>query len=340
MPTVSVIIPTYNRAEMVAEAIRSVLAQTYTDYEVIVVDDGSTDDTRRVVTSFGSPVRYVSQENKGRSVARNRGIELAAGRYIAFLDSDDLFLPTKLATQVRCLEQHPEAGLAYSSALTIDEHGNELPMIYRATLSGLIYEPLLFKAPVACPIATPTVMVRAAALAEVGGFDERMEMAEDIDLWRRIVRRWPVVGIEAPLSVVRQHSGNQVRDPAEIFRALESYLANAFRDDPSLNQAARRRGAAWVYAQYGRILIWTYWHRHEMLPFAHWRRYARAHLTRSLGYWPFQPKLLPYLAVTCIPETVFKTTISSYRGLRRALRPVKRACLRALGKPVPDASGH
>ena len=125
MPRVSVIIPTYNRAGYLCESIESVLTQTYTDYEIIVVDDGSTDDTEEVLQLWiaDGTIHYVWQENRGESAARNHGIELAIGEYIAFLDSDDLFMPTKLEEQVAYLDNHPEVGMAHSCYSKFGEAG-------------------------------------------------------------------------------------------------------------------------------------------------------------------------------------------------------------------------
>ena len=149
MPTVSVIIPTYNRALMVKDAIQSVLDQTYSDYEIIVVDDGSTDNTSKVINdlrSHSGKVHYIHQENKGRSAARNIGVHAARGDYIAFLDSDDMFLPEKLRVQVMTLENNLDFGMAYSAVLRMYEHGNILEdsSQERERLSGWIYPELLF----------------------------------------------------------------------------------------------------------------------------------------------------------------------------------------------------
>src|SRR5579864_8740685 len=113
-PQVSVVIPAYNAARFLGDAIQSVLNQTYSNFEVVVVNDGSTDDTESVVRSFGDRLFYVKQANKGVSAARNEGIKRARGQYVAFLDSDDVWLPTKLAEQIPFLEQNPEVGLVYS----------------------------------------------------------------------------------------------------------------------------------------------------------------------------------------------------------------------------------
>ena len=127
MPTVSVIIPTYNRRTYVQEAIDSVLAQTYPDYEIIVIDDGSTDGTDQVLHArYGDRIRYVWQENQGESAARNRGIALARGEYIALLDSDDLWLPDKLAKQIPFLDSHPGAVLALPQVWQINANGERL----------------------------------------------------------------------------------------------------------------------------------------------------------------------------------------------------------------------
>src|SRR3989304_595361 len=119
MPRVSVIIPTYNTAHYIAPAVESVLGQTYQDTEIIVVDDGSTDNTRTVLTPYMDRIQYIVQDNKGRSEARNRGIHQSQGEFIAFLDADDLWLPDKLSQQVAALDEHEQAVLAYGLAQTV-----------------------------------------------------------------------------------------------------------------------------------------------------------------------------------------------------------------------------
>ncbi len=119
MPVVSVIIPTYNRADMLDEALRSVFAQTYKDFEVIVVDDGSTDHTRSVVDKYPHRVRYVHQENQGHALAKNTGIAAADGGYIAFLDDDDTWLPRKLELQMDVLENNPDVDLVYGAGYRV-----------------------------------------------------------------------------------------------------------------------------------------------------------------------------------------------------------------------------
>ena len=165
-PRVSVIIPTFNRAAMLRDAIDSVLNQTFEDYEIIVVDDGSTDNTRETISKFNSPkITYIYQENRGRSIARNIALSRARGEFIAFLDSDDIFLPYKLEKQINAMEIQKDYGLVYSAAIVAGDKGNELydinsrgdkGLLHEATVSGWIYEKVAFYTPVT--IILPSVM--------------------------------------------------------------------------------------------------------------------------------------------------------------------------------------
>jgi glycosyltransferase involved in cell wall biosynthesis len=250
-PKVSVIIPTYNRSVFLKDAIESVLRQTFTDYEIIVVDDGSTDDTREVVHQFGALIRYYHQENRGCSAARNLGIRAAFGEYIAFLDSDDVFMPEKLAIQARELDQNPHCGMVYSHALGMDEKGNLIGICWKGNLSGWIYPSSLFiKNGI---ITTPSVMVRASVLKEVGCFDESLEICEDLDLWRRIARRHPIIQVRE--SLVKVRLGDSVmRKGIDVSRYLEArvrFYEKAFKEDPVLNMNLRGELFTEMYLRYG-----------------------------------------------------------------------------------------
>ena len=254
MPKVSVIIPTYNRASLLKEAIQSVLDQTYTDYEIIVVDDGSNDNTDEVVSKLNQSsgkVRYYYQVNSGRSAARNYGISLAKGEYVAFLDADDKFLPDKLYTEVRALEDNPDYGMAYSYSIAVDENGGRLrggSRLPRTKLSGRIYpEMLFFKG---TTITTPTVMVRTRVLSEVGGFDETMHICEDLDMWRRIARRYKVLQIEEHLSVVR-YRNNEQPPLMKYVQARTGYYQKAIAEDPGLGRGIQSRLFFEMYFGYG-----------------------------------------------------------------------------------------
>jgi glycosyltransferase involved in cell wall biosynthesis len=182
-PSVSVVIPAYNAARFIGGAIESVLAQTYADYEIIVVDDGSRDETATVVSRFGQRVRLISQANGGASAARNRGIREAAGSWIAFLDSDDEWQPSHLAVLLARAAQAPEAHLIYGSKITVNQRGEVVP--WKPTFpSGWIFGELVET----CLITTSTIMVRAATLRALGAFTEKAEfrVAEDWDLYLRL----------------------------------------------------------------------------------------------------------------------------------------------------------
>ena len=195
MPTVSVIIPTYNRSNFILETLESVFAQTYSDYEIIVINDGSTDDTEDILKpliSSGS-IRYLFQANQGESAARNHGIRLAHGRYIAFLDSDDLILPKKLEKQVEFLENNPEIGFVHSSFVRFNDSGEEIGFRDTSHLTGWVYPDYLLDWSVLIPPST--VMVCAEIFSEVGGFLVGMRWGPDLDMWRRITKQYPIGAI-------------------------------------------------------------------------------------------------------------------------------------------------
>jgi hypothetical protein len=229
--TFSVVIPAYNAADTLGEAIDSVLAQTRKDFEIIVIDDGSSDNTVAVVAGYADPrVRVYSQENAGPSAARNRGIALAAGEYVSSLDSDDLWLPDYLAEMGRALEENPRAGFAYTRAWILDAsdrfrtvptgawHRPPTPMLPREQfVSELLQE---------CFVNAPTI--RRAALERVGGYDEGLSHGEDWELWLRLANSgFQAVRVEGPLTIYRNRPGSHSADldamkvaPTMVYRAV------------------------------------------------------------------------------------------------------------------------
>jgi len=198
-PLISVIIPTFNRAAWVREAIDSVLAQTFQDFELIVVDDGSTDTTGEGLIPYGDRLSTIYQTRQGVSAARNRGLEMAAGEWLAFLDSDDLWLPQKLETQVDFLNRNPQAEICQTDEIWI-RHGRRVnPREKHRKPSGDIFAPSL----TLCLVSPSAVMLKKSLLKEVGFFDRSLPACEDYDLWLRISCRKPVFLIEEPLVVKR-----------------------------------------------------------------------------------------------------------------------------------------
>ncbi|MFW5883131.1 MAG: glycosyltransferase family 2 protein, partial [Verrucomicrobiota bacterium] len=185
-PKVSVIIPTYNRKALLARAIESVQAQTFTDFELLVIDDGSTDGTAELMAALDEPrLRYLQQpQNAGVAAARNRGLREARGRYIAFLDSDDTWLPHKLASQVEILDAAPEAvGLVYGG---VEDVGADTTRTFLPEAEGRIFEALLLSNVVHA--ATITSLIRRSAILTAGFFDEQLPAIEDWDYWVRLAR--------------------------------------------------------------------------------------------------------------------------------------------------------
>jgi len=186
-PVVSVIVPAYNTARFISEAIQSVLAQTFRDYEVIVVNDGSpdTEDLKRELGPYRNRITYIEQENKGIAGARNAGVRAARGEYVAFLDSDDCWLPRMLEEQLRLLRQEPPVDLVYADAALFGEGtaGTSTCMKWSPSEGPATLESLLAGK---CQVLTSTVVARRQAVIDAGLFDESIRAAEDYELWLRL----------------------------------------------------------------------------------------------------------------------------------------------------------
>ena len=214
--TISIILPTFNRSRYLPLALDSILAQTYRDLEVIVVDDGSTDDTGQVVVPYSGQIRYIYRENQGRGAARNAGLEHATGEYIAFLDSDDLWYPDKLERQVTVLEANPDSAFVHGPVDVIDEHGsrhkeeteNVLKLFEKARRRGFSYENLIDS----CLIFMSTILARTACFRTVGLFDPSLQLLEDVDWYLRVASRYRIAYLDgSPLVSYRVHDGNAYR---------------------------------------------------------------------------------------------------------------------------------
>ncbi len=207
MPKVSVIVPAYNAMTYLPKTMGSILAQTFADFEVVVVNDGSVDDTAAWVIQLAqteSRVRLISQENQGLALARNAGIAAAQGTYIAFMDADDLWEKTKLAKQVACLDTNPEVGLVYTWVAKVDAQEQPTGRILKHQIEGKVWTELIQHNIVECG-SVP--MVRRACFDAVGLFDPqltRFNVNEDWDMWLRIADRYLFAVIQEPLVLYRQ----------------------------------------------------------------------------------------------------------------------------------------
>jgi glycosyltransferase involved in cell wall biosynthesis len=239
--TVSVVIPLYNAVEVIAETIQSALAQTWTDREILVIDDGSTDGSAEVVKSFGDRVRFYTFENGGVAKARNRGIALARGRYIALLDHDDLWAPSKLVRQVAVLEARPEVGLVLTDIAHLERDGRPRQKVPTGP-SSKFYQ-LFVKG--FCP--TPSVaVIRRSVIDQVGGFDERFNSAglDDHEFWPRIAQHCEIDLIDAPLTFHRHREVKPAHVELEHGVLLNDMLLERFGEDPERRRFLLREKAS------------------------------------------------------------------------------------------------
>lgn len=289
MSVVSVVIPFRGRVDWLLAAIDSVLRQTFQDFEVIVVDDGSLE-APALDLLLDHRVRYVRQERRGASAARNRGIALANGKYVAFLDADDLFHSEKLQVQVAVMEANPQHVLSHTSYSRIDAMGTYVEDVASGSFTGAVYPSIV----TSCPIATPTVMVRRdALLAGDLRFDESVDRGEDVIMWVDIARRAGVLGIDRSLSSVRMHGANAALDPSSQFSAGIVILKHAFRSDRSFGLVFRRRAMARVSLHAGNLFA------------AQGERFSALKcVARSVTYWPLSRGSLRLLLLLLLPTPI------------------------------------
>ncbi|WP_138501896.1 glycosyltransferase family 2 protein [Nostoc sp. PA-18-2419] len=209
MPKVSIIIPAYNAMNYLPETLKSILFQTFSDFEVLIINDGSTDNIVQWARELPDPrVRLIVQENQGVATARNTGINHAKGKYIAFLDADDLWEPTKLEKQVNYLINHPEVGLLHTSMTLIDSQGNSSGRVITSNAEGNALKKLLEQN----TVVTSSVIVRYFCLKNVGEFNKDLRYSQDWEMWVRIATRYSFAVIKEPLVYYRQHFNNATKN--------------------------------------------------------------------------------------------------------------------------------
>jgi glycosyltransferase involved in cell wall biosynthesis len=226
VPKVSIIIPTYNRSNLLRLTIESVLAQTYPNIEIIVVDDDSTDDTAAVIEQYAGRVIYIKQANQGASVARNTGFQAASGEYINFLDDDDLLMPTKIERQVQVLDSHPEIGLVHCGYYHIDADGKPLDKVCMLPAGEVLKELVQY-----CFLLIHTPLIRHQCLDQVGLFDDELDCHEDWDLWLRIAQAgYQFACVQEPLCAYRVQQDSKMANLAKVeqgaFTVLDKVFAN------------------------------------------------------------------------------------------------------------------
>ncbi len=274
MPKVSVVIPAYNAMAYLPETLESVFRQTFTDFEVLIINDGSSDHIVQWVAQITDPrVKLISQENQGLPGARNTGIAYARGEYVAFVDADDLWQPTKIERQVRCLEDKPEVGLVYTWTALIDEQSNPTGRVYAFDAEGNVWEQLL----VGDPISNgSSCMVRRSCFETVGVFDRSLTSAEDYDMWLRIAARYPFAVVREPLTLYRQHFSSVSKNRQRMLQSLRTVIEKAFQSVPLEKLYLRNR----VYAGINLDLAWLAIDERDYKKAAYFRQQALLHYSQ------------------------------------------------------------
>ena len=230
MPKVSVVIPAYNAMSYLPETVGSVSRQTFSDFEVLIVDDGSSDQIVQWASQVTDPrVKLISQQNQGVSAARNTGIVQAQGQYIAFIDADDLWEPTKLEKQVRCLEDNPAVGLVYTWTALIDQWGKPTGRVFVSHIEGNVWEKIVVNDMIS---NGSSPMVRRSCFETVGVFDPNITSSEDRDMWTRIAACYPFAVIKEPLTLYRRHPNNTTKKRQKMIQDLRLVIEKTFQAAP------------------------------------------------------------------------------------------------------------
>ncbi len=230
MPKVSVVIPAYNAMTYLPETVASVLQQTFSDFELIIVNDGSSDNVMEWASGLEDPrVKLISQENGGVAAARNTGIAHAQGEYIAFLDADDLWEPTKLQKQAHCLETNPSVGLVYTWTAVIDQLGKPTRNVWTPNTEGNVWEYIVVKDMLS---TGSSPMIRQTCFETVGLFDSTVDSCEDRDMWIRIAAHYPFGLVKEPLTLYRRHTENMTNQRQKLIQTLGRVFEKTFQSAP------------------------------------------------------------------------------------------------------------
>ena len=259
-PLVSIVMPTYNCAAYLPESIESILAQTYDAYEIVVIDDGSSDNTKLVLEPYSEKIRYIDLgRNEGLPTARNLGIQSAKGEYVAFLDADDIWMPEKLKMSIDQFLKNPDAGMVYSKHINIDSKSQFLEGKIRRTLpSGNIFLQLFFEQNF---IICSSVVVRKEVFNKTALFDFELENCQDWDMWLRIAFYYKAIGIDVPLVKYRHSSKSLSKNRDNVLKyqkVIIDKIYTMFKDsDNGISGKMYKKRLAAHYAKIGRHYMRT-----------------------------------------------------------------------------------
>jgi len=310
---VAVVIPTYNCASSLPAAIESALAQTYRDFRIYVIDDGSTDATTDVLRQYADRCVCLWQPNAGAAAARNRGIRESSSRYVAFLDADDLWHPTKLEQQLEVFNQRPDVGMVISSFAMVMQDGHTGLPITRNYICPELGDGGVFALLVTeCFVATPCAVVRREVLEEVGVFNEALAVCEDVNMWLRIASCWKMAALREVLVTVYKRVGSLSMVAGGTKIALAGKLAALQHVEAScedLSQSEQRtlqRSLAVYYYKSGSARLT-----------AGERESAREHLGIAIRYRPFYGLALVKFGGSLMPLSMFRFFAGIYHLGRR-----------------------
>lgn len=314
MPTISVVIPVYNGEKTIKETIESVLSQTWQDFEILVINDGSTDSTLEVVKSIpDSRIKIFSYNNAGPSASRNRGISYAAGEFIAFLDADDLWTPDKLEAQLKALQNNPQAAVAYSWTNHIDKSGNFLRTGSQIAVNGNAYEKLLL---VNFFEHGSNPLICKQALLEVGGFDESLRQGEDWEMWLRLAARYDLVAVPLRQILYRVYNKSASSNVLKLESGSRQVIERAFKQAPLSLQHLKFYSLAnlYKYLTY-KVLEEPSEQRHGWLA----ARFFWQGIRNDLGLLPPQRDLIKIgfkiLAIALLPPTLAQAILARFSTL-------------------------
>jgi glycosyltransferase involved in cell wall biosynthesis len=277
----------FNLKQYVGEAIDSVLNQTYPNIEIIVVDDGSTDNPEAVLNGYEGHIRLIRRENRGLSSARNTGIENSEGHYLVFLDADDYIFPDKIETEVKVLEKYPEIGWVYGSALIIDENKRIVGKLPDKNIGSTVQPPegRIFDTLISINIMPVNAVMIRKKVIDVGLFDESLTSYEDLDFWLRVSAKYEVKYIDKPLAFVRFRPDSMQRNIIRFCSNRIRQLNKACQLYPDLTRPHRRQINS-VLAETHNNLGLEYYHRHEFVRSAHeFLNAVRTYPLQKMGYF-------------------------------------------------------
>lgn len=257
MPQVDIIIPAYNAARFLPMALDSVIAQTFEDWRILLIDDGSTDNTAEIVslyeTRLGLKLRYIKQPNAGLPAARNTAIRNSSAEYLALLDADDVWLPCRLEESLKCFRDFPQVGLAYGFISRIDADGVVLDTFTKPSKhpAGHI-APYIYMRTMNLPC--PTVTFRRSCVQDVGLFDESMRATEDRDLWVRIALQYEVALVPKVIAHYRISPQAMTTDPNRMLEAQLRFVEKHY-GSPGCGRRARLVALSWIYRQRAEALV-------------------------------------------------------------------------------------